>query len=64
MKTSRTSKPPLPSVIRDSTQFEGDLRQNRLMHRGTEAVAYTPKKALIHVKGLSEVKVDKICEAA
>lgn len=29
-----------------------------------EAVAFTPKKALINVKGLSEAKVDKICEAA
>ena len=29
-----------------------------------EAVAFTPKKALINVKGLSEAKVDKIVEAA
>lgn len=29
-----------------------------------EAVAFTPKKALINVKGLSEAKVDKIIEAA
>ena len=28
-----------------------------------EAVAFTPKKALIQVKGLSEAKVDKILEA-
>jgi DNA repair protein RAD51 len=28
-----------------------------------EAVAFTPKKVLINVKGLSEAKVDKILEA-
>ena len=29
-----------------------------------EAIAFTPKKALVQVKGLSENKVDKIIEAA
>ena len=29
-----------------------------------EAVSYVPKKALINVKGISEVKLDKILEAA
>lgn len=29
-----------------------------------EAVAFTPKKHLVLVKGLSEAKVDKIVEAA
>lgn len=29
-----------------------------------EAVAFTPKKHLVHVKGLSENKVDKIIDAA
>lgn len=28
-----------------------------------EAVAFTPKKALINIKGLSEAKLDKILEA-
>jgi DNA repair protein RAD51 len=28
-----------------------------------ESVAFTPKKNLIHVKGLSEAKIDKILEA-
>lgn len=28
-----------------------------------EAVAFTPRKTLIQVKGLSEAKVDKILEA-
>jgi DNA repair protein RAD51 len=32
--------------------------------RTVEAVAFTPKKTLIHVKGLSEGKIDKIIEAA
>lgn len=29
-----------------------------------EAIAFTPKKALVQVKGLSEAKVDKIVEAS
>ena len=32
--------------------------------RTVEAMAFTPKKTLIHVKGLSEGKIDKIIEAA
>jgi DNA repair protein RAD51 len=32
--------------------------------RTVEAIAFTPKKALVLVKGLSEGKVDKIIEAA
>jgi DNA repair protein RAD51 len=32
--------------------------------RTVESVAFTPKKTLINVKGLSENKVDKIIEAA
>ena len=39
---------------------------NKLKEAGyhtVEAVAFTPKKALIIVKGLSENKVDKILEA-
>jgi len=32
--------------------------------RTVESVAYTPKKTLINVKGLSEAKIDKIIEAA
>ena len=32
--------------------------------RTVESVAYTPKKALVNVKGLSENKIDKIIEAA
>lgn len=31
--------------------------------RTVEAVAFTPKKTLINVKGLSEAKIDKILEA-
>jgi DNA repair protein RAD51 len=41
----------------------GDIK--KLIEAGyntCEAVAYTPKKALVLVKGLSEAKVDKICE--
>ena len=32
--------------------------------RTVESVAFTPKKTLINVKGLSENKIDKIIEAA
>jgi DNA repair protein RAD51 len=32
--------------------------------RTVEAIAFTPKKTLINVKGLSEGKIDKIIEAA
>ena len=32
--------------------------------RTVESVAFTPKKTLINVKGLSEGKIDKIIEAA
>ena len=32
--------------------------------RTVESVAFTPKKTLINVKGLSEAKIDKIIEAA
>lgn len=28
-----------------------------------EAVAYSPRKELLHIKGISEAKVDKIIEA-
>ena len=33
-------------------------------YRTVESVAFTPKKTLINVKGLSEGKIDKIIEAA
>ena len=43
----------------------GDIKKlEEAGYHTVEAVAFTPKKALIHVKGLSEAKVDKICEAA
>ena len=29
-----------------------------------ESIAFTPKKTLINIKGLSEAKIDKIMEAA
>ena len=29
-----------------------------------EAICYVPRKTLIHVKGISEAKLDKIMEAA
>lgn len=32
--------------------------------RTVESIAFTPKKTLINVKGLSEAKIDKILEAA
>ena len=32
--------------------------------RTVEAIAFTPKKTLVNVKGLSEGKIDKIIEAA
>ena len=32
--------------------------------RTVESVAFTPKKTLINIKGLSEMKIDKILEAA
>ena len=31
--------------------------------RTVEAVAYTPRKDLLQIKGISEAKVDKIVEA-
>jgi DNA repair protein RAD51 len=44
---------------------QGDIK--KLQEAGfttVEAIAYTPKKTLINVKGLSEAKIDKILEAA
>ena len=44
---------------------QGDIK--KLQEAGfttVESVAYTPKKTLINVKGLSEAKIDKILEAA
>ena len=38
----------------------------KLKHAGhymVEAVAYSPKKELVQIKGLSDAKVDKIIEA-
>ena len=32
--------------------------------RTVESIAFTPKKTLINIKGLSEGKIDKIVEAA
>jgi len=32
--------------------------------RTVESIAFTPKKTLVNVKGLSEAKIDKILEAA
>lgn len=32
--------------------------------RTVESIAFTPKKTLINIKGLSEGKIDKIIEAA
>lgn len=32
--------------------------------RTVEAIAFTPKKTLVNVKGLSENKIEKIIEAA
>ena len=33
-------------------------------YKTVESIAFTPKKTLINVKGLSEAKVDKIIEAS
>jgi DNA repair protein RAD51 len=43
----------------------GDIKKlEEAGYHTVEAVAFTPKKMLINVKGLSEAKVDKIIEAA
>ena len=43
----------------------GDIKKlEEAGYHTVEAIAFTPKKQLINVKGLSEAKVDKICEAA
>lgn len=43
----------------------GDIKKlEEAGYHTVEAVAFTPKKVLITVKGLSEAKVDKILEAA
>ena len=43
----------------------GDIKKlEEAGYHTVEAVAFTPKKMLINVKGLSEAKVDKIVEAA
>ena len=57
-----------PCQIMRLTEFginQGDIK--KLQEAGfttVESVAYTPKKTLINVKGLSEAKIDKILEAA
>ena len=43
----------------------GDIKKlEEAGYHTVEAIAFTPKRALINVKGLSEAKVDKIVEAA
>lgn len=43
----------------------GDIKKlEEAGYHTIEAVAFTPKKALVQTKGLSENKVDKIIEAA
>ncbi len=43
----------------------GDIKKlEEAGYHTVEAIAFTPKKALINVKGLSEAKVDKILDAA
>ena len=43
----------------------GDIKKlDEAGYKTVEAVAFTPKKTLINVKGLSEAKVDKIIDAA
>ena len=43
----------------------GDIKKlEEAGYHTVEAIAFTPKKALINVKGISEAKVDKILEAA
>ena len=42
----------------------GDIKKlEEAGYHTVEAIAFTPKKHLIHVKGLSENKVDKIIDA-
>jgi DNA repair protein RAD51 len=56
-----------PTNVHELTKHgiaEGDIK--KLVDAGyntVEAVVFTPRKALILVKGLSEAKVDKILEA-
>ena len=63
----------------DEVDFEGPMPINKLEEAGinsadikklmdagfntVEAVGFTPKKALINIKGLSEAKIDKLLEA-
>lgn len=43
----------------------GDIKKlEEAGYHTVEAIAFTPKKHLVNVKGLSENKVDKIIEAA
>ena len=43
---------------------EGDIKKlTEAGYHTVEAVAFTPRKALILVKGLSEAKLDKILDA-
>ena len=44
---------------------KGDIDKLKLAGFSTvESIAFTPKKTLIQIKGMSEAKIDKVIEAA
>jgi len=52
-------------VLEDKGINGGDIKKlEEAGYHTIEAVAFTPKKVLVNVKGLSEAKVDKIIDAA